>query len=286
MEKRGTSLSKMSGLYKGEGNLMVDYMPFLNELRHKVNNTHHGKIIYLTISGSDLYGFRSADSDVDIRGCWQVSTNKLLGLGRPRETIEMKTLKEDATKDEIHDRDIFEADAVMHELGKELSMIIKGNCNIVEHVFAEPIETSEVHKELKTLAEMYWNTKGLYHSYRGMAYQNYNKFILGGKHSAKKYLYVVRGLLAGTYALTERRIEPNLDTLNKYFEEPVVDELLDLKRRGLEKDPVKHMDRYDQLCDKYFKEIDRIFVDNQDEDQPDIEEANAWLKEQRIEYLD
>jgi len=266
--------------------MMVDYIPFMNELRNKIHNQCHGKIIYATISGSDLYGFRSADSDVDIRGCWQVGTKKLLGLGRPRETIEMKTLKEDVSMDEIHDRDVFEADAVMHELGKELGMLIKGNCNIIEHVFAEPIETSETHKELKTLAEMYWNTKGIYNSYRGMAYQNYNKFILGGKHSAKKYLYVVRGLLAGTYALTERRVEPNLPKLNEFFDEPVVEELLDLKRRGLEKDPVKHMERYDQLCDKYFKVIDKAFMDNEDVDIPSTEEADAWLKEQRLDYLD
>jgi len=266
--------------------MMVDYIPFMNELRHKINNQYHGKIIYATISGADLYGFRSADSDVDIRGCWQVSTNKLLGLGKPRETIEMKTLKEDATLDEIHDRDVFEADAVMHELGKELNLMIKGNCNIIEHIFADPIETSEEHKELRSLTSQYWNTKGIYNSYRGMAYQNYNKFILGGKQSAKKYLYVLRGLLAGTYALTERRIEPNLQTLNKFFEEPVVDELLDLKRRGLEKDPVKHMDKYDQLCDKYFKTIDKAFMDNQDVDPPaDLDDASEWLRQIRIDYL-
>lgn len=266
--------------------MMVDYIPFIQELRHKINNQYHGKIIYITISGSDMYGFRSADSDVDFRGCWQITTNKLLGLSRPRETIEMKTLKDDASMDEIHDRDVFEADAVMHELGKELGMMLKGNCNIMEHILGEPIETSDIHKDLKTMADEFWNTKGIYNSYRGMAYQNYNKFILGGKHSAKKYLYVLRGLLAGTYALTERKIEPNLETLNKIFDEPVVEELLDLKRRGLEKDPVKKMDRYDQCCDKYFKEIDLAFATNSDESETDISEADAWLREQRLDYID
>ena len=255
---------------------MVDYMPFLNELRHKVNNTYHGKIIYITVSGSDLYGFRSKDSDTDFRGCFQIMTQKLLGLNNPKETIEYGTMR----------GEVVENEAVLHELKKELNLMLKGNCNIYEHIFAEPLETSETHKELKTMAEMFWNAKGLYNSYRGMAYQNYNKFILGGKHSAKKYLYVLRGLLAGTYALAEKRIEPNLETLNKYFEEPVVDELLDLKRRGLEKDPVKHMDKYDQVCDKYFKTIDKQFMDNEDEVVGDLEEVDAWLQQQRLDYLD
>lgn len=265
-------------------------MPFLNDLRNQVNNKYHGKIIYVTISGSDLYGFRSQDSDIDFRGCFQVSTNKLLGLNTPRDIVELESYKD---KDELTTRQlekdphlIVENEAVLHELKKELNLMLKGNCNIYEHIFAEPLETSEAHKDLRAMAEAFWNSAGLYNSYRGMAYQNYNKFILGGKHSAKKYLYVLRGLLAGTYALTERKIEPNLETLNKYFEEPVVDELLDLKRRGLEKDPVKHMDRYDQLCDKYFKTIDKEFMDNQDEEPQDTEEADQWLKDQRLEYID
>ena len=77
-----------------------------------------------------------------------------------------------------------------------------------------------------------------------------------------------------------------METLNKYFEEPIIDELLDLKKRGLEKDPVKHMDKYDKLCDKYFKIIDQAFIENQDEEQTDIEDADSWLKDQRLEYID
>lgn len=270
--------------------MMVDRIPFLNQLRNKVHNEFHGKIIYVSISGSDLYGFRSRDSDTDFCGCWQVSTNKLLGLNTPRETIELVSHK---NKDDLDVRDlvkdphlIVENEAVLHELKKEMGLMLKGNCNIYEHIFAEPLETSIEHKELRDLTERSWNSKGLYNSYRGMAYQNYNKFILGGKHSAKKYLYVLRGLLAGTYALTERKIEPNLEVLNKIFDEPVVEELLDLKRRGLEKDPVKHMDRYDKLCDKYFKEIDLAFVSNKDEPETVISEADEWLREQRLEYID
>jgi len=267
--------------------MMDEYMPFLNDLRRVVNQKHHGKIIYVTISGSELYGFSSEDSDVDFRGCYQVSTNKLLGLSTPRDIVELESYRDvdpEKLKNDPHLK--VENEAVLLELKKELNLMLKGNCNIYEHIFAEPLETSEEHKELRNMAEVFWNTKGLYNSYRGMAYQNYNKFILGGKHSAKKYLYVLRGLLAGTYALIERKIEPNLDTLNKYFEEPVVDELLDLKRRGLEKDPVKHMDKYDQICDKYFKTIDKEFMDNQDDPPEDTEEADQWLKDQRLEYID
>ena len=267
---------------------MADHILFVNQLRKVINNVYHGKIIYLTISGSDLYGFRSHDSDVDFRGCFQIKTNNLLGIYTPKETIEYETYKTDATISQLvkEPHSTIENEAVLHELKKEIGLMLKGNCNIYEHIFAEPIETSMEHMELKDLTEQLWNTTGLYNSYRGMAHQNYTKFILGGKHSAKKYLYVLRALLAGTYAIKERRIEPNLEKLNEFFDEPIITELIDLKRRGLEKDPVKHMDKYDQCCDKFFKEIDLAFVQNKEIELPDEKIADTWLKEQRLEYLD
>jgi len=261
---------------------MVDYIPFMNQLRKKINNQYHGKIIFLTISGADLYGFKSSDSDTDFRGCFQVRTNKLLGLHQPKNRMEYKVDKNGV---ETNEQKLVDKEAELHELAEVLGQIVKGNCNTYEHIFAEPLESSIEHQELKDLTEHLWYAKGLYNSYHGMAYQNYTKFILGGKHSAKKYLYVLRGLLAGVYALKERRIEPNLEKLNELFNEPVISELIDLKRRRLEKDPVKHMDKYDQCCDKYFKEI-RLLGDQIKDEKPDEKIADTWLKEQRLEYLD
>ena len=46
------------------------------------------------------------------------------------------------------------------------------------------------------------------------------------------------------------------------------------------------MDKYDQLCDKYFKTIDKEFMDNHDEEKVDVEEVDQWLKDQRLDYID
>ncbi len=259
---------------------MKEHIQFLNQLRELVNNKYHGKIVYVSISGSDLYGFRSKDSDTDYRGSFQVKTNMLLGIKTPGETIEFETFRKNGEVDD---------EAVLHELKKELGLIMKGNCNILEHLFTTPLITSPEHQELKELAYGYWNYTGIFNSYRGMAYQNYNKFILNGKHTVKKYLYIIRALMAGIHALDSNEIEPNIQTLNKKYNNAIVDELIDLKIRGQEKDPVKRMNRYDKVCKDLFEQIDGVYakiMDERGEMKYDYDDVDNWLKGKRIKYLD
>jgi hypothetical protein len=39
--------------------------------------------LFVTVSGAHLYGFPSADSDVDLRGCHQLPLGDILGLDLP-----------------------------------------------------------------------------------------------------------------------------------------------------------------------------------------------------------
>jgi hypothetical protein len=56
--------------------MMADHIEYLGELKRQVAD-ESGKILYLMISGSHLFGFESEDSDTDYRGCYQVVTNKI-----------------------------------------------------------------------------------------------------------------------------------------------------------------------------------------------------------------
>src|SRR5206468_8465370 len=47
-------------------------------------------LLFWTVSGSHLYGFPSADSDVDLRGSFAAPVPSLLGLRPPTETHEIK----------------------------------------------------------------------------------------------------------------------------------------------------------------------------------------------------
>lgn len=46
--------------------------------------------LFWTVSGAHLYGFPSADSDVDVRGMYLAPLASVVGLRRPAETHEPK----------------------------------------------------------------------------------------------------------------------------------------------------------------------------------------------------
>ncbi|HYH66263.1 MAG TPA: nucleotidyltransferase domain-containing protein, partial [Urbifossiella sp.] len=70
--------------------------------------------LFLTVSGAHLYGFPSADSDVDLRGAFLAPLPSVIGLRRPAETVE--------PKGEFAG---LETEAVAHEIGKYLRLLAK-----------------------------------------------------------------------------------------------------------------------------------------------------------------
>lgn len=226
----------------------------VNQIKKMVHQEYSGKLLYVTISGSHLYGFESKDSDVDFRGCYLVDTNNLLGLSTPRDYIE-RIIEPDN-------------DVVLFELKKELGLLNKGNCNVLEHLFANQLYTSDEYFELKKIIGLNLNVNGIYHSYRGMAWENYNKFCLKGMHTVKKFLYVFRGILAGMHAISNRQIQPNLNLLiegkqEHYYYQPIM-ELINMKKRGLEKDflPDSALGKYHGLVENLFSAMDAVYEQN------------------------
>jgi len=227
------------------------------------------------ISGSDLYGFPSKDSDVDLRGIFVYTTDKLLGLDTPRETIELK---------------IGNLDIVLFEIKKALSLAYKGNSNVLEHIFSKQIYSTPEFLELKEILVL--NKKGIYNSYKGLSTFNYKKFILKGrKNTVKKFLYVLRGLMAGIYALEVGKIEPNLEILNKQFKIPEVKILLKLKREGKENDPLPSVldtGKVEEKILELFQRIDKAYTKTnlREPSQEDRKELSKFLLKIRKKYLD
>jgi len=135
------------------------------------------------ISGSHAFGFESPDSDTDYRGCFQLVTNKLLTTRKPKDFLEYKVFKEGMTLADTDLHDVYDKETVLDELTKEVSLLLAGNCNHWEHLTAKQIFNSTEHIEMERIFSKQMNLNGIYNSYRGMATQNYKKFILGGKHT-------------------------------------------------------------------------------------------------------
>ncbi len=258
---------------------MVDHVPLeeqikiVAQVKDKIDRDQNGQLIYLTLSGSHLYGFTSKDSDVDYRGTYLTGTENLLGLHKKRDVIEMKP------------------DIVLFELTKELNLALKGNCNVIEHINADPVCRTAEYVEMKQMVNNIFPKRGVYNSYRGMGMFNYKKFILKGRTTFKKYLYVFRALMAGIYVLQTGKIEPNIVTLNKYFKIPEIKVLVEAKKEGFENDEVKDITTdgsLDLLIPPLFERMDKAYVKSKIPDRVDPQlrgEINSWLIALRTEKI-
>lgn len=250
-----------------------DEIKLISKLKDRVHSKG-GNLMNAYVSGSNLYGWNSKDSDIDIRGCFVLKKEEFLGLEKPIEVLEIKT---------DNDEDI-----VLFEIKKLISLALKGNCNILEELNATQFYKKADFVRLKQLINNAFGKKGIYNSYRGMAEFNYKRFILRGRNTVKKYLYVFRGLMAGIYCLQTGLIKPNIEELNKHFKFKEVTQLLEIKRAGLENEPLKDLEegKLDEKIRELFDKIDEAYLKCKMPEVPtkeEIEEVNKYLIKLRLD---
>ena len=162
--------------------------------------------LFVTVSGAHLYGFPSADSDVDLRGCHQLPLRDVVGLDMPNETLEHKTVL-DGTEVEL----------VSHEIAKYLRLLVRNNGYILEQILSPIVVMGqEFLDELRPLA-VRCITRHHYHHYRGF-YATQRKLLeKENPKRAKPLLYAYRVLMTGIHLLRTGEIEANLPRLNEHF---------------------------------------------------------------------
>lgn len=252
---------------KSEKQNLKEAIEIISLLKDRVSNKN-GILLNAYISGSHLYGWNSKDSDLDIRGCFVLNKEEFLGLKKPIEVMEINT---------EGDKDI-----ILFEVRKMIDLALKGNCNILEEINAPQLYKNASFVKLTQLINNSFGKNGIYNSYKGLAEFNYKKFILQGRNTIKKYLYVFRGLMAGIYCLQTGLIEPNIENLNKKFKIKEVSKLLELKRNGLESEPLKELEdgKLDIIIKDLFDKIDKAYLNSkipEQADKEDIEEINKFL---------
>jgi uncharacterized protein len=177
--------------------------------------------LFVTVSGAHLYGFPSADSDVDLRGCHQLPLRDVIGLDVPNQTREHKTV-EDGTEVEL----------VSHDIGKYLRLLVRNNGYILEQIFSPIVVLGQDFlDELRPLA-CRCITRHHYHHYRGF-YATQRKLL--AKESPKRVkplLYAYRVLMTGIHLLRSGEVEANLRRLNADFGFGFLDALIGQKVGG------------------------------------------------------
>jgi predicted nucleotidyltransferase len=212
-------------------------------------DAHPSPVLFTTISGAHLYGFESADSDYDIRGCHVTPVRELLRLSPPKETYE------------VLDRDSrIEMDIVTHDASKFFRMLLNKNGYVLEQIFS-PIVVRAIpeFEELKAIARK-CITRHHHHHFRSFAAHQWKKVAGSSSGTVKGLLYTYRPLMAGIRLMQTGEIESNLRVLNRSFGYTFIDDLIAQKVGVGEKAPLGdedmafHEGQFDNLRDQLFKE--------------------------------
>jgi predicted nucleotidyltransferase len=213
-------------------------------LRKQVEQ-HQYPLIFATISGAHLYGFPSPDSDFDLRGVHVLPLKEVVGLRTGPETIERSGAD-----------DGIEIDLVTHDARKFFGLLLKKNGYVLEQVLSPlVVHTTPQHAELKQIAAQ-CVTRHHAHHYLGFAETQYSLFEKEDPPRVKPLLYVYRVLLTGIHLMQTGLVEANLVRLNEAARLPFLDDLIQRKVAGAEKERLTeadlsfHRGQYDRLREK------------------------------------
>src|SRR5215467_12515901 len=188
-------------------------------------------LLFATISGAQLYGFPSPDSDYDLRGVHILPVREIVGLDPGRETIEVSAV-----------RDGLEIDLVTHDVKKFFGLLLKKNGYVLEQLFSPLVlHSTPEHEELKAIAKT-CITRHHSHHYFGFAETQWGLFDKERPRRVKPLLYVYRVLLTGVHLMRGGEVEANLVRLNEEFELSYISELIERKLAGPEKSTLENAD--------------------------------------------
>ena len=216
-----------------------------------IENNHQVRILYACESGSRAWGFESADSDWDVRFLylhppeWYLSVD----LESKRDVIEWPP----------HD----DLDICGWELRKALNLFRKSNPPMIEWLHSPIVYRDEngLARCLRELLGQYYSPRSCFYHYLHMAKGNYREYLKGETVWLKKYLYVLRPILA------LRWIDRDLGSVPVRFSDLIdatapsgplrkaIDRLIVMKKQGLEK---KHGPRIPEINHFLDTEITRF----------------------------
>jgi predicted nucleotidyltransferase len=125
---------------------------------------------------------------------------------------------------------------VTHDAGKFFGLLLRKNGYVLEQVLSPlVVYTTPEHAELKAIAGD-CITRHHAHHYLGFAENQWRLFEKENPPGVKPLLYVYRVLLTGIHLMQTGEVEANLIRLNYTAQLPYLDELIERKLAGAEKE--------------------------------------------------
>lgn len=182
------------------------------------------RVLYACESGSRGWDFASPDSDYDVRLIYVHSLSWYLKVSAQRDVIEVP----------ISD----DLDINGWELRKALGLLKKGNATLIEWLNSPVVYRADggFLQAIRDAARQTHQPERSFHHYVHMARKNYREYLRGDTVRLKKYLYVLRPLLATLWIEQGRGVAPMRfeDLVDAMVTNPnlrdAIDQLLTIKR--------------------------------------------------------
>jgi len=196
----------------------------LRAIEHEYNVT----VLYACESGSRAWGFASPDSDYDVRFLYVHKLPWYLTIKEGRDVIERPIIDE--------------LDINGWDLRKALRLLQVNNPALLEWLQSPIVYYQhEIISELQQLATQLYSPLKAYYHYAAMAKKNFRSYLQADEVRYKKYLYVLRPLLAVKWVEAELGTPPPIlfdELVAKLVKDPAlltdITELLVLKKQANE----------------------------------------------------
>jgi predicted nucleotidyltransferase len=191
---------------------------------------HGVRVLYACESGSRGWGFASPDSDYDVRFLYVHPLPWYLQVSAVRDVIELPISGE--------------LDINGWELRKALSLLKKGNATLIEWLDSPVVYRADEAflGAMRDAAQRTHRPERTFHHYVHMARKNFREYLRGETVRLKKYLYVLRPLLATLWIEQGRGVAPMqfaalVDAIvSDAVLRAAIDQLLIAKRAAMESD--------------------------------------------------
>jgi len=152
------------------------------------------RILFAAEAGSRAWGFESPDSDWDVRFVYVRDFNWYLNITEGRDVLDNYHSMVVGT--EFDDPLL---DITGWDLRKTFKMLRKSNPQLLEWLASPSIYIDRAAPDLRSAAVQTMRMYPLQAHYQGMAKGNFREYLQGPQVRYKKYLYVIRPLMAATW---------------------------------------------------------------------------------------
>lgn len=174
---------------------MAEMKQTILEKLQAIENENDVRILFACESGSRAWGFESPDSDYDVRFIYVRPKKEYLLLEDTRDVLEFP----------INDM----LDVNGWDLDKTLKLLHSSNPALYEWL-ASPVvyKTTPIADNIRALISKNYSYKKMLYHYLHMAKGNFRTYLKEDMVVAKKYLYVIRPLLAARWIIEKGSLPP------------------------------------------------------------------------------